>query len=222
VSTSSALDVRELLRLLAEQQASLVKLQQLVVEHVLADSQPDSSTIHTPPAPPASDLVAAIDASNVVSPAQETPSDPDLARSTESEPVPAAPDSAPPESGAVLSELPDTTTPSPPQALPSPSAPTISTDSPFGDTLPEEAGANTPTDRFPVNTNRRQLPRRPLSETSRQCPGHAGDEPGACIGCLVCVTSAMSLSWCSSSVSTAARHCSRLLRAIPTIFARSP
>jgi hypothetical protein len=40
VSTGSALDVRELLPLIAEQQASLGKLQQLVVEHVLSESQP--------------------------------------------------------------------------------------------------------------------------------------------------------------------------------------
>jgi hypothetical protein len=58
VSTSSALDVRELLRLIAERQASLAKLQQLVVEHVLSGSQLDPSTVNTPLA--SSDVVAAV------------------------------------------------------------------------------------------------------------------------------------------------------------------
>ena len=42
ISQGSALDVRELLQLIAERQASLGKLRQLVVENVLAHSQPDS------------------------------------------------------------------------------------------------------------------------------------------------------------------------------------
>lgn len=37
MNEGSALDVRELLRRIAEQQASLVKLQQLALEHVLWD-----------------------------------------------------------------------------------------------------------------------------------------------------------------------------------------
>jgi hypothetical protein len=140
---------------------------------VLAESQPDSSTIHTPPAPAASDLVAAIDASNVVSPANETPSDPDVARSTEPEPVHAALDSTPPESGAVLSDPPETTPP-PSGESPSPSsAPTFSTDSPFGDVAPEEAGAPTPAARFastPTAGNSRagRYLRRPASAPARQ------------------------------------------------------
>ena len=99
------------MRLIAEQQASLGKLQQLVVEHVLFESRLDASTVDTPTAAAASDMVAAIDAPNVVSPAYETPSDPDVGRSTEPEPVPGAPASTPPESGPALSDPPDTTPP---------------------------------------------------------------------------------------------------------------
>ena len=171
MSHGSALDVRELLRLLAEQQASLVKLQQLVVEHVLSESQLDPSMVNTPPAPAASDT--AKDASNVVSATNETQSDPDVVRTTEPEPIPAALASTPPESGAALSDPPDITAP-PPEELPSPpSAPTFSTDSPFGDTQPEEAGATTPTDRFaltPTAANSRagRYLRRPASAPARQ------------------------------------------------------
>jgi hypothetical protein len=69
-------------------------------------------------------------------------------RSTEPEPVPAALDSTPPESATLLSDPPDITAP-PPEEFPSPpSAPTFSTDSPFGDTQPEEAGTKTPTAQF--------------------------------------------------------------------------
>jgi hypothetical protein len=147
VSQASALDVRELLRLIAEQQASLAKLQQLVVEHVISQSQPGPSTVNTSPAPAASDLVGTRDAPNVVSSADEVPSDPDVVRLTEPEPLPAALASTPPESGAVLPDPPDATPP-PAAELPSPSpAPTASTDSPFGDSLRQEAGATTPTER---------------------------------------------------------------------------
>jgi hypothetical protein len=66
VNKGSAMDVRELLRLIAKQQASLGKLQQLVVEHVLNESRLDPSTVSCPPAPAASDLVTEIVASNVV------------------------------------------------------------------------------------------------------------------------------------------------------------
>jgi len=90
IAGGSALDVRELLLLIAEQQASLVNLQQLVVAHVLSESEPGPWTVNTPLAPAASDAVAAIDASNVVSPAQEAPSDTDVVRSPEPEPIPAA------------------------------------------------------------------------------------------------------------------------------------
>jgi hypothetical protein len=150
VSTGSALDARELLQLLAEQQASLVRLQQLVVEHVLSESQLDPSTVNTSSAPAASDLVAAIDASNVFSPAYERPSDTEVVRSTEPEQAPAALASTPAESGALVSD-PLVATPQPPKKLPSPSpspAPTASADSPFGDAPPEQAGATTPADRF--------------------------------------------------------------------------
>ena len=148
--TSSALDVRELLRLLAEQQASLVKLQQLVVEHVLSESRLDPSTVNTPPVSAAKDPVAAIDARNGVSTTCEIPSDTDVARTTEPEPVPAALTSAPPESGALVTDPPDATPP-PPKELPTPTpAPTASTDSPFGDAQPDAAGATTPTARCEV------------------------------------------------------------------------
>ena len=70
MSQASALDVRELLRLIAEQQASLGKLQQLVVEHVLNESQLDTSTVSCAAAPAASDLVTEIVASNLVSAAE--------------------------------------------------------------------------------------------------------------------------------------------------------
>jgi hypothetical protein len=40
---------RELLRLIAEQQAALGKLQQLVVGYVLSESQPGLSTVNTAP-----------------------------------------------------------------------------------------------------------------------------------------------------------------------------
>ena len=155
MSQDSSLDVRELLRLIVEQQASLAKLQQLVVEHVLSESQPGLSTADTSSAPAASDLVAKRDAPNVVPSADEVPSDPDVAPSTQTEPVPAAPASSPPESGAVLSNPPATTS-LPPEEFPAPpappSAPTVPTDSPFGDAPAEEAGASRPTARGSVST----------------------------------------------------------------------
>jgi hypothetical protein len=145
MSKGSALDVRELLRLIAEQQGTLVKLQQLVVDHVLSESQPRASTGDTRPARAARDLVVELDASEVVSPARQTPSDPDGVRSTQPEPGPGPPVSTPPE-GAGVSD-PSETTPPPPEESPSPhSAPTLSTDSPFGDTPPEGAEATPPTD----------------------------------------------------------------------------
>jgi hypothetical protein len=113
VSNGSTLDVRELLRLIAEQQASFVRLQQLVVEHVLSESQPGFSTVNTPPAPAASHPVAATDVSNAAPPAYHTTSDPEVVRSTEPEPVPAAPASTPLESGAALSDPPETVPPPP-------------------------------------------------------------------------------------------------------------
>jgi hypothetical protein len=145
VSTGSALDVRELLRLLAEQQASFVKLQQLVVEHVLSESQLGNWTVNTSSAPAGSDLVAEKDAANVDSPAYETTVDTDVVPSTEPEPTPALPASTPPDR-AVVSDPPETT-PSPLEELPSP-RPAPTTDSPFGDTQPAEAEATTPIDRF--------------------------------------------------------------------------
>ncbi|HLZ30478.1 MAG TPA: hypothetical protein VKV73_24435 [Chloroflexota bacterium] len=148
MSNGSTLDVRELLRLIAEQQASFVKLQQLVVEHVLSESQPGFSTVKTPPAPALSHPVAATDVSNAAPPAYHTTSDPEVVRSTEPEPLHAAPASTPHESGAALSDPPQTVPP-PPEELPSPpSALPSSTDSPFGDTPPDEAGATTPTTAF--------------------------------------------------------------------------
>jgi hypothetical protein len=143
VSRGSALDVRELLRLLAEQQASLGKLQQLVVEHVLSESEPGPSTVNTSSAP-ASDLVTAIDASNVVSSAQEKPSDAEVVRSTEPEPIVAAGAPTPAASGPALPDSAEATPP-PPAELPSSSssspAPTVSVDSPFGSTPIEDAVA---------------------------------------------------------------------------------
>ena len=151
MSQASALDVRELLRLIAEQHASLGKLQQLVVEHVLSESQPGPSTVNTSP-PAANDLVATRDAPNTVPSADEVPSDPDVVRSTQTEPVPAASASTSPESGAVLSNPPATTSP-PPEEFPAPpSAPTVLTDSPFGDAPAEEARASRPTARGSVPT----------------------------------------------------------------------
>ena len=44
MSEGAALDTRELLRLMCEQQATLGKLQQLVFEYVLADTRPDLAT----------------------------------------------------------------------------------------------------------------------------------------------------------------------------------
>jgi hypothetical protein len=145
VSKASELDVRELLRLIAEQQASLGKLQQLVVEHVLSESEPGPSTVDASSAA-ANDLVTTIDATNVVSSAHSTPSDPDLVSPTEPGAVPAVPTSTPPDSGAAFPDPPETTPP-PPEELPSPPfAPTP--DSPFGDTRPAKAEATTPTARL--------------------------------------------------------------------------
>jgi len=122
---------------------SLRRLQQLVVEHVLSESQRGLSTVNTSSAPAASDLVARIDASNCVSPAHDLPSDPEVVRSTEPEPVPVAPASTQAESGAPLSDPLDATPP-PPKEVPSPfPTPTASTDSPFSDSPPEETGATT-------------------------------------------------------------------------------
>jgi len=42
MSEGSALDPRELLRLLAEQQANISQLQRLVIEHVLAEARPEA------------------------------------------------------------------------------------------------------------------------------------------------------------------------------------
>jgi hypothetical protein len=174
VSKGSVLDACELLRLIAEQQASLVKLQQLVVEHVISESQPDPSTVNTPPAPPATDLVAEMGALIVVSPAHDLPCDTDVVPSTEPEPASATAASTPLESSAALSDLPDT--PPPSKALPSSShlpAPTASTDSPFGDAQPEEAGATTPADQFastpaPANSRAGRYLNRPASAPARQ------------------------------------------------------
>jgi SAM-dependent methyltransferase len=111
-------------------------------------------------------------------PAYETPSGPDVVGSTEPEPVPAAPGSHPPESGAALSDAPETTPPAP-EALPSPSTPTVSADSPFGDTPPEEARATTPADRFALTPTAANSRAGRYLKTSRQRTGQAGDQPGA-------------------------------------------
>jgi hypothetical protein len=175
VSNGSALDVLQLLRLIAEQQASVVKLQQLVVEHVLSEFEPGPSTINTASARAATDLVAATDASNVDSPAYETPADMDVVRSTEPEPIAAARAPTQTETGAALSDPPDATPP-PPKELPSPTpspAPTAPTDSPFGDAPQEQAGATTPTDHVastPTTANSRagRYLQRPASAPARQ------------------------------------------------------
>jgi hypothetical protein len=174
VSDGSGLDVRELMRLIAEQQASLASLQQLVVEHVLSESQPGPSTVNTSSAPTASDLVATRDTPNVVPSADEAPSGPDIVHSTKPEPIPAVLASSPPESRAVVSDPPATTAP-PPEELPAPSvcAPTFSADSPLGVTQPEEAGASTPTGRFgsvptAVNSRAGRYLNRPASAPARQ------------------------------------------------------
>jgi hypothetical protein len=157
--------------------SKLVKLQQLVVDHVLSESEPGPSTVNTSLAP-ASDLVAAIDASNAVSCAQETASDPDVVRATEPEPASAAPASTP-VSGPAFAGAPETIPP-PSQQLPTPTptptpppAPTALTDSPFGDAPPEDAGATTPTDRLaltPAAANSRagRYLNRPASAPARQ------------------------------------------------------
>ena len=43
MSDGAALDTRELLRLLAEQQATITQLQRLVIEHVLAEGRPGAA-----------------------------------------------------------------------------------------------------------------------------------------------------------------------------------
>ena len=119
MSKGSVLDARELLRLIAEQQASLGKLQQMVIEHVLSETQLDLTTVTTWSTPASRDLVAPIDAPNVDPPAYETPTDTDVVPSTEPEPTPALPASTRLESGAALSDPPDATPP-PPKELPAP------------------------------------------------------------------------------------------------------
>jgi hypothetical protein len=58
-SEGSARNVREVLRLIAEQQATLGKLQQLVVEHVLGENRPDPATGGMPVAQAGNDSVVA-------------------------------------------------------------------------------------------------------------------------------------------------------------------
>jgi len=50
MSQGPALDIRELLRLLTEQQATLSRLQRLVIDHVLAESRP-GVLVATPSSP---------------------------------------------------------------------------------------------------------------------------------------------------------------------------
>jgi hypothetical protein len=169
VSQGSTLDVRELLRLIAEQQVSLGKLHQLVVEHVLSESQLCLTMVNTSWAPAATDPVLAIDTPNVVSPPLETPSDPDVVRSTEPEPIAATRAPTATESGAAVSDPSDAI---PPKELRTPT-PTAAADSPFGDTPPEEAGASRPAQRLasvPTTANSRagRYLNRPASAPARQ------------------------------------------------------
>jgi hypothetical protein len=84
MSDGSALNVRELPQLLAEQQAALGKLQQLVVEDVLSENRPDPPTVDTLEVPEASDSAVAPPVSVVISPTPETvaPPNPDGVLST--------------------------------------------------------------------------------------------------------------------------------------------
>jgi hypothetical protein len=175
MNDASALNVRELLLLLAEQQATLVKLLQLVVEHVLSESRPDPPTIDTPVVR-TDDPVIAPPVSTVISPTTETvaPSNLDIVSSSEREPVATAPALSPPESGASLLDPPESTPPAPGE-LPSATAPTVSTDSPFGDasTKEKETGATpatAPVISMPttVNTRVARYLNRPTSAPVKQ------------------------------------------------------
>jgi hypothetical protein len=150
MSEGSALNVRELLRLIAEQQATLVKLQQLVVEHVLAESRPGPTPGVVVVAPAVTD--AASDPMVVPpQPATLAPADQHQATSSEPEAVPSPAASTKPEKGAALPDAP-AAIPPPPEESASAPPPTPSTDSPFGDAAPREDGATTPRPLSPVPT----------------------------------------------------------------------
>jgi hypothetical protein len=141
--SDTSLNVRELLRLLVEQQATLVKFQQLVVEHVLSESRPDPVTGGTSIASAASDLGAAPNAM-VSSPLPEVlgqPDQDDVSLSQRAS-VTAIPTSTPQENRGLLPDSQEPV-PSPPEELPSTSAPAAPTDSPFGVAPPKEEGTAT-------------------------------------------------------------------------------
>ena len=144
MSEGSALNVRELLRLIAEQHATLVKLQQLVVEHVLVESRPGPTPGVVVVAPAATD--AASDPMVIPpQPATLAPADQGHATSSEPEAVPSPAASTKPvlENSAALPDAPAAIPPAPEEPTSSP-LPTPSTDSPFGDAAPSEEGATSP------------------------------------------------------------------------------
>jgi hypothetical protein len=180
MSEGSALNVREVLRLIAEQQATLGKLQHLVVEHVLGETRPDSAPGSTQVAHAANDLVVAAASPPIVMqhmPETRTPTAQDDISTTESEPDNPPPgDPTPPGNGAALPDAPAATPPpsDEPPSIPSPTAPM---DSPFGDAPPTEAegsppGAPVTSVSVAVNSRVGLYLNRPASTPTRRVTNH--------------------------------------------------
>ena len=80
-----------------------------------------------------------------------------------------------PETGTASSPAPDASSPPPSETSP---APPVTADSPFGETPPMPAD-HCASYHLRVSAERPQLPREPLSQSSRQRTGQTGDQPGA-------------------------------------------
>jgi hypothetical protein len=84
VSEGAALDTRELLRLLVEQQSTITQLQRLVIEHVLAEDKPVAAA--DPPAAPRSEPAPA----SIPAPAPEAPAPSEERHVASNQPEPAS------------------------------------------------------------------------------------------------------------------------------------
>ena len=130
MSDGAALDVRELLRLMCEQQATLSKLQQLVFEYALSETRPDLVTGSTPVVPAVNEPGLRNVLATVTSPVPEAvaPTYQDDVSSTEQTTGAAPPVPIAPEAYVGRHPLPK---PARHRLRKRPSAPARSADSPF-------------------------------------------------------------------------------------------
>jgi hypothetical protein len=168
-----------LLRLLVEQQASLSKLQQLVVEHVLCEDRPGPAAGRTSALPPLSEFVAANVAASASSLLTEPLARPDTSdvSLSETESI-TAPLTSSPEAndGEPLPKTVAPTAPSQTEIMPSPpvaAVPESGADSPFGVAPAKTDEATTPTTSSPsatvaVNSRVNRYLNRPASAPARQ------------------------------------------------------